>query len=293
MSLVGAFKCRDGAVLFADGQETLRDYAEFAVDKIYSAFFGWGRVLMTADGESYPIEMLWGEVAGQIKNSGESKSPALKSLIIRSVAKVTKKCFMPCPRDCRPNVDAIWVIQQAEPGLDSITMFRTQGLLVNSVDPYCFGGSPQIIIHYLSDLYLKDVPPLGVDEAEALAAFMLWEAKTYDPYCGKQSDIITLTLDGEIRWVFPQQTTYWEEHFALYKKSQRFMPLLTCAGPRLQGLYQEQLEHFVQTVRFLAREQKKMRLCGGAFHASLEGKLINRLARKKDTRPSASRKSKG
>src|SRR5271157_920105 len=292
MTLIGAFKCRDGAVLFADGQETIPDYAKFAVDKIYSHWGRGFRVLMTAAGESDPIEMLWDEVTEQLKNSGESKSPALKSLIARTVAKVTKKCLMPWPKDSRPSVEGIWIIQQEEPGIDSIAMFRTRDLSVNSIKHHFFAGNPILITRYISDLYLEGVPPLGVDEAEALAAFILWEAKTYDPYCGKQSDIITLTVDGEIRWVFRQEAAYWEEHFALYKKSQRFMPLLTCAGPKLEGLYREQLERFVQTIKFLASEQKKMRRCGGAFHASLEGRLVNTLAKKK-TKQSASRKSEG
>ncbi|MFI5116513.1 MAG: hypothetical protein ACHP8B_07410 [Terriglobales bacterium] len=267
-------------MLFADGQETIPDYAKFEVDKIY---LHWGtgvRVLMTAAGDSDSIDMLWSEVVGRLKASGNSETPAVKAVITQTVARVTKKCFLPWPKDSRPCVSAIWVIQQLEPGLDSISVFRTRGLAVVSIERNFFEGSPLLIARYLSDLYLKDTY-FGVDEAEALAAFMLHEAKMYDPDCGQKSDIITLTLDGEIRWVFRQETDYWDEHFALYKKSQTLMPLLSCAGPKVQDLYRGHLQRFVETVKFLVDEQKKMRQCRGAFSASLEGRLVNSLAKSK------------
>jgi hypothetical protein len=296
MTLVGVFKCRDGAVLLADGQETIPDYAKFTVEKI-KLYWGEGfRVLMTASGDSDPIEMLWDCCRQQIKSTGKSDSDALKAVIVRTVATVTKSSFVPLGRG-RPLVDAIWAIQQEEPGLDSIVLFRTRDLLVNSISdppepPYYFTGNPQLLAHYLSDWYFRNVGSFCVSEAEALAAFMLWEAKTYDPYCGKQSDIITLTVDGEIRWMFRQMADYWEEHFALLKKSQRFMPLLSCGGgPRIEGFSHEQLEGFAETVRFLASEQHRKRLGGGA-PVSLEGKLINHLAKKKKAKQSGSRKSK-
>jgi hypothetical protein len=131
-----------------------------------------------------------------------------------------------------------------------------------------------------------------------VAAFVLWEAKAYDPDCGKQSDIIVVREDGDIHWVFRQEVAYWEEHFAVYKKAQRLMPVLSCAESKWTDIFEpdDHLNGFIEAIKFLASEQKKMRECRGAFQASLEGKLVNHLRRKFKKRsnakqPSTSRKS--
>jgi hypothetical protein len=109
MTLIGAFKCVDGAVLFADGQETIPNYAKFEVDKLYYIEFqSRFRVLMTAAGQSDAIDMLWERVAtalGKANNDWLTEdakmSPrntfgtlvgadAVKAVLTRTVAEFTK-----------------------------------------------------------------------------------------------------------------------------------------------------------------------------------------------------------
>src|SRR5437879_4625779 len=63
VTFIGAFKCWDGAVLFADGQETVQDHGKWDVQKVYlQETPGFFRVFMTASGDSNGIEMIWAEV---------------------------------------------------------------------------------------------------------------------------------------------------------------------------------------------------------------------------------------
>lgn len=313
MTLIGAFKTLDGAVLFADGQETIPNYAKFEVDKLY--YFeaqGLYRVLMTAAGPSDGIEMLWARVSAQLKKDASASlsqgakhvtvrvmGPALpaeevQSTIVNTVADFTKECILPWPEGSRPYIAAIWVVKRLCEGQVSetypIQVFYTQELWVNPVERHYFTGSPLLLARYIADSYLSNLL-LTTDEAEALAAFILWEAKSYDTDCGKQSDIIVVKEGGEIRWVLRQEVAYWEEHFALYKKVQRLMPLLSCAEEKVKTFYEsgEHLDRFIQGIRFLAEEQRKMRECHGAFQASLEGRFINKL--RDAPKPSTSQKS--
>ena len=69
----------------------------------------------------------------------------------------------------------------------------------NNISRFYFDGNPILLARYLSDLYLKHTM-WGLEEAGAFAAYLLWEAKEYDPTVGKQSDIITLS--GKIIFEF-------------------------------------------------------------------------------------------
>jgi hypothetical protein len=312
MTLIGAFKTIDGAVLFADGQETIPNYAKFEVEKLY--YFemqGLFRVLMTAAGPSDGIEMLWARVSARLKKDSEASvtmdgakhmtvtavGPSVQigeveSTIVNTVADFTKECILPWPEGSRPYVAAIWIIQRlcdeqvpGWKGLYPIRVFHTEELWANPVERHYFTGSAVLLARYIADSYLSKLL-LTTDEAEALAAFILWEAKSYDTDCGKQSDIIVVKDGGEIRWVLRQEVAYWEEHFALYKKLQQLMPLISCAEEQVKRFYgaEEHIDRFAEGIRFLAEEQRKMRNCHGAFQASLEGRLINELAKQKAER---------
>ncbi len=79
-----------------------------------------------------------------------------------------------------------------------LEVFRTYGLDVNEINKPYFSGSPVLLTKFFSDMYLEKAS-YGMDEAEALAAYFLWEAKEYDPNCGKYSDIFLLRKDGGAR----------------------------------------------------------------------------------------------
>jgi hypothetical protein len=290
MTLIGAFNVQNAVVLFADRQETITDYAKWDEGKIYLfERIGEYRIAMTAAGDPDPINQVWDELwhhKGRHIFGHSIFWPAyenLKNHIIQTVRRVTKKTIFPVPRDLRPNLEMIWAIQplgqnvsQSRGGID---LFRTLRLSVNEIDMHYFTGNPVLLTKYLSDMYLEGVL-ITSDEAEALAAYILWEAKEYDPTVGKHSDIFTLRWPhGEISRVTVPELEYWEQHFRFLKGSLRLLPVLSCASTLTKQLYnqKDQLGRLVTTLKTLTKEQEKMRKDKGVQRSKLEIKLIKNL----------------
>jgi hypothetical protein len=293
MTLIGAFDSTD-VVMFADRQETLSDWAKWDANKIfYYEFFAHFRIIMSGAGDSNFIDMIWEEVSSKAKEMGFgfAKTPPtdvskIRELVIGTVSRITRKCILPYPRNDRPMVDLIWAIQQRTPIPDPgptwpIDLFHTYGLSVNRVNGHYFSGSPMLLMKYISNLYLDGLF-LRTEEAEALAVYLLWEAKEYDPSCGKYGDIITLKRSGEVRGMSLSEIKYWEDHFKHLKKSMRILPLLSCASPFTEQMYkpQDHLQKFLTIMKTLTRESKSMRAKTKDLRTQLEKTLTANLARK-------------
>jgi hypothetical protein len=274
MTLIGAFKCPSGVVLLADRQETIADYAKWDVGKIaHFELSGEHRVFMAGAGDSDTIDMINEQVIEAWAKDASRSNADIKALILRTLFKITKKSILPYANRDRPCVNLIWAIQQiSNPGINSIELFRTSGLAVNSIRRPYFTGSPLLLTHFLSDMYLDNVI-IDIDEAEALAAYVLWEAKEYDPSVGKHSDIFTLRINGTIGRLDRSDERYWEEHFLNFKKSLKILPLITCSTGMAQALYPDYLDRLKTTLDTLKSEQMKMRQRTKKDRSRLEIKL--------------------
>src|SRR5205823_1559935 len=152
-----------------------------------------------------------------------------KAALLRAVSRVTRKVIFPLPKDERDYVDCIWAVQSlTNIPLDfgSIDLFRTYRLNVDAIRTHYVTGNP-VLARFLNDQYIKGVI-VGLDEAEALATYLLWEAKEYDLYCGKYSDVFTMKHDGHLNRLTVAELEYWEEHWRQFKASLRILPLLSC-----------------------------------------------------------------
>src|SRR5437016_4309873 len=66
MTLIGTLPVGGGAVLLADRQETISDYAKWDVDKIkHAELQGQYRFLMAGAGDANTIDMVWEEVIAE------------------------------------------------------------------------------------------------------------------------------------------------------------------------------------------------------------------------------------
>lgn len=286
MTLIGAMKTPGGVVLFADRQETISDYAKWDVGKInIYELQGIFRVCVAGAGPSNTCDMMWDSVLEEMRSSKQSTDPKeIKKTIVETVAKVTKKCVFPCPRGDRPFVDLIWVIQHMDASrvlnqrFNAIQVFRTEGLDVNNIDRFYFSGNPLLLTKFLSDMYLEGIL-FGMDEAEALAAYFLWEAKEYDPTCGKHSDIFLIRSDGSVGRQSREDVKYWEEHFEHLKESMHFLPLISCSTALMQQVFsqKDRLDRLKTTVKILSAEQNKWRKRMSKHRSALEEKLMKNL----------------
>jgi len=160
-------------------------------------------------------------------------------------------------------IEMIWVVQNVSPTdpRRGIELFRTYGLRERNIKPYYFGGNPLLISRFLSDMYLRG-SLWNLEEARALAVYLLWEAKERDPTVGKQSDIVLFRTDGSVRLLGQDEVSYWEEHFKILKREMAILPILSCATGTTQQIYklQDRLERLALSVKALSKEQEKMRL---------------------------------
>jgi hypothetical protein len=270
MTLIGALRCLEGVVLLADGQETITDYAKWAVNKIKSAEINQTlRVVMAGAGDADAIDMIWEKASHMWGSSGsdwmsgfiagvEARPPVeWRKLIADVTREIVKKCDA--------NVGLIWAVQDISGAAQSahcpFELFRTGGLFENKISRFYFDGNPMLLARYLSDLYLKNTM-WGLGEARAFAAYLLWEAKEYDPTVGKQSDIITLNRNGHASRMTYEELSYWEDHFRVLKREMSFIPIFSCATAVTRENYntQDRVGRFVLALKSLVNEQEKMRL---------------------------------
>jgi hypothetical protein len=288
MTLIGAFHCPNAVVIFADRQETITDYAKWDEGKIYFLESADYRIVVAGAGDPDPINEIWEAIINSIaRNRQKTTVPTytdLKELIRRIVGTVTKKTVFPVPRDQRPSCELIWALQPrgaSVPGTGGIDLFRTYRLSCTEIATHYLTGNPVLLTKYLSDMYVSGVI-VTKDEAEALAAYLLWEAKEYDPTCGKHSDIYTLQWPhGEISRMTLPESQYWEEHFEHLKKAMKMIPLLSCAGDHVQRIYKpyDYLNRLVTTLKTLSREQEKMKKDNKEGRSKLESRLTKNLKR--------------
>jgi hypothetical protein len=302
VTVIGALNSMGGIVLCADRQETLADYAKWDVEKIKTFEMGGTyRLFMSGAGDADTIDMVWEEtlrgIAGPQFEANPYSYDQLKDYITRVVRIITKRCVFPAPYGERPRIHLIWAIQQLEASTrapwEQIQLFRTRDLAVNSISGAYFTGSPLLITRYLTDSYLRGLA-WSVEEAQALAAYILWEAKEYDPNCGKNSDIIVLKHGGEVRRIPRQEIAYWEEHFAHLKSAMKILPLLSCATQVADNFYNpsEHLGRFKTAMHTLTRQQKKMRQRTGPESSRLAKELMKNLRKEaaKHNKPTVPKK---
>jgi hypothetical protein len=292
MTLIGAIRSLEGVVLLADGQETVTDYAKWAVNKIKSAEINQTlRVLMAGSGDADAIDMIWDKVSCFWGGTGADWMVGFDAGVQPRPLDEWRKVVADEARQiidrCRANVGLIWVIQDISGMIQSkqcpFDVFRTSGLTENNIRRFYFDGNPLLLARYLSDLYLKGTM-WGLDEARAFAAYLLWEAKEYDPTVGKQSDLVTLRNDGSASRMHYAEVSYWEDHFRILKRELSFVPIFSCASTLISDNYgkEDRLGRFELALKFLAKEQRKMR-AGKRENVPLDEKLTPQI-RKHATR---------
>jgi hypothetical protein len=101
----------------------------------------------------------------------------------------------------------------------------------------------------------------GLEEARVFAAYLLWEAKNYDPTVGKQSDIVTFRHDGQVSRMSYEELNYWEDHFQVLKREMSSLPVFSFATGVIRQMYEKEdrVGRFALSLKSLISEQEKMR----------------------------------
>lgn len=267
MTMIGAICCVDGTVLLADGQETITDYAKWTVQKIKLAEVNNSiRIVMTGSGLGETIDMIWEKVSSLWGSDGGSHFHGLVAGVPTATAKEWRETIVTVVRavtkELTDDVEIIWFVQdlRGAPLLmgRSSELFKTRGMNENNIRRFYFGGNPILLTRYLSDQYLNQFI-YGVEEARAIATYIMWEAKQYDPTVGKQSDIIAFNRDGTIWPVTREELDYWEEHFRILKRETAILPLISCAGMIWRESENADLERLRLAFRVLVEEQRKLK----------------------------------
>jgi hypothetical protein len=267
MTMIGAMRCSDGVLLLADGQETITDYAKWDTQKMKVATSHPTRIAMVGAGDADTIDMAWDKISEAWGGDGSSYFDGWNANTPKLSLPEWRRKIVSVAQDVynvtKIEIEMIWVVQNVSPTdpRRGIELFRTYGLRERNIKPYYFGGNPLLISRFLSDMYLRG-SLWNLEEARALAVYLLWEAKERDPTVGKQSDIVLFRTDGSVRLLGQDEVSYWEEHFKILKREMAILPILSCATGTTQQIYklQDRLERLALSVKALSKEQEKMRL---------------------------------
>jgi hypothetical protein len=319
MTMIGAINCPDGVIMVADGQETITDYAKWNVEKMkFAEFNNTTRIVMTGAGLGDTIDMIWEKVSDLWGAKGHTVFQGFRTGIPVATAKEWRDSILTIVREIikeaiipagDSEVELIWFVQDLAPESLKVggppELFKTRGMNENNILRYHFGGNPIQLLKFLSDFYLKSNLYL-MAEAQALACYLLWEAKQYDPTVGKQSDIVAFGRDGSTHHMTRDELNYWEEHFAILKREMSYVPILSCATGTGRELHDfgQQIGRLNVSIKTLIVEQEKMRSGKRSVSKSLDkivGSKIRAQAdqyhrkktKKHDPKPSDSETSEG
>jgi hypothetical protein len=187
MTIAAAFECEDGFVFCADRLMTHGKASD------YGSFAHYGKKV-------FPLEeMGFGAV---VCGSGDS-------LLISAVADALRKSMLAQPPKDASEIPAILesVLQDVSTRVGAIPdlslllgvamknrsrFIRSDGLVIQAANPTeILGIGETSLIRYLIDSVYR--PEISLDELAALAAFIVFGAKTYCPqYCGGLTDICVL-----------------------------------------------------------------------------------------------------
>jgi hypothetical protein len=256
LTLIGAIRAGSDVVLLADRQETIPDYAKWDCGKInHFEMQDTYRILFAGAGDSDFIDMVRDEFEDRWSKINATDTPTLR----RSALEVFSTVVRHFPTDERPHVEIIWAIQQTKK-FERVALFRTHGFHANQIRRHHFTGNPILLSRYLSDMYIEN-QLVTREAAEALAAYIMWECKEYDPTVGKHSDIVSLGFDGTLRQMSRIEEAHWEAHFYELKKALRIMPILSCSDAISKVIYdkEDHIARFKVTLDLLIEEQEKLR----------------------------------
>ncbi len=221
MTIAIGFMLGYGAVLCADSQEVVGDYAKTTTQKIQTLHSpGKWRIALVGAGDSACIELCNEEVTRKIGALTAFDYQKMLDIVRSTIREIHEQHIWPRQAPDRPSFSMLIALQGINPGARALLF--TQDTIVLPVDHYKSIGIGSYLADYLHD---RIYPTPGWDyksspeEAARNAIFILDQVKSAIQGCDGETIVAILGGDGTFRWVIGSEVEQIEGWFNDFNSS--------------------------------------------------------------------------
>jgi hypothetical protein len=221
MTIAIGFMLGNGAVLCADSQEVVSDYAKTTTQKIYSLESpGKWRIGLVGAGDVACIEVFNEDVTRKISALPDFDYTKMLGIVRDTIRGIHEQHIWPRQASDRPTFAMLVALQGINPGARAL--LYTQDSMVLPVDHYKSIGIGSYLADYLHD---RIYPTPGCDykstpeEAARNGIFILNQVKSAIHGCDGETIVAIYQGDGTFRWLLGNEVEQIEGWFNEFDSS--------------------------------------------------------------------------
>lgn len=256
MTIALGFMLANSAVICADSEEVISDYAKSRTQKIYSLHSAAWRIGLVGAGDSACIELCNEEITRKITSFQSFDYPGMLGMIRETIKEIHEQHVW--PRADKPAFSMLIALQGINPGARAL--LYSQDSIVLPVDHYRSIGVGSYLADYLYD---RIYPTLGsgyqssAEEAARNAVFILQQVKASIHGCDGESLVAIYHGDGTFRWVLGAEITQIESWFDGFNGSTNHLRSLLASANTDDGVFEREILQFNANMRLLRAQQAK------------------------------------
>jgi 20S proteasome alpha/beta subunit len=259
MTIAIGFMLGYGAVLCADSQEVVGDYAKTTTQKIQTLHApGKWRIALVGAGDAACIELCNEEVMRKIGALTAFDYQKMVDILRSTIREIHEQHVWPRQAADRPWFSMLIALQGIDPAARAL--FFTQDSIVLPVDHYKSIGVGSYLADYLHD---RIYPTPGWDykstpeEVARNAIFILDEVKSAIQGCDGETIVAIFNGDGTFRWVIGSEVEQIEGWFDEFHNSSTLLRSLFSRPDISDEDFNRELLQFNANMKLLRARQSK------------------------------------
>jgi 20S proteasome alpha/beta subunit len=193
MTLIAAFRCKDGILLAADREEVTAT-AKRSVSKLRILSLGRLNVFAASAGNAATADLALAELSRALDAKDPTSADECEEIIRNSVTKVYRENIWKNPDRDRDEMDFSLVIAASDTKKEQQFLYRTAGIVPQPIQDYVCVGCGEDLANYFADrLYIAR---MSQSELTLLAAFIFREAKESVRHVGLGTDKMFIFESG-------------------------------------------------------------------------------------------------
>jgi hypothetical protein len=259
MTIAVGFMLGNAAVLCADSQEVVSDYAKTTTQKIQTMHSpGKWRFGLVGAGDAACIELCNEELVRKISAVQDFDYSRMLDIIRSTVHEVHEQHVWPRQSGDRPSFQLLIALQGVNPGGRSLLF--TQDSIVLPVDHFKSIGVGCYLADYLHDRIYPSIGSVyksSAEEAARAGIFILDQVKSAIHGCDGETLVAMFHGDGTFRWVVGTEVHEIESWFSAFHSSELSL-LQTVINAELDKIdYEQRLLQLNADMRLLRARQAK------------------------------------
>lgn len=223
MTIALGFMLGNAAVICADSQEVVSDYAKSTTQKIFSLGSSKWRIATVGAGDTACIELCNEELTRKIGSFIEFNYSEMFAVIKETIHEIHEQHVWPqkSANPSFPGFQMLIGLQAKDPGARAL--LYSQESIVLPVDQFKSIGIGAYLADYLHDRLFPgatSVYSCSAEEATRIGIFILKEVKSAIHGCDGETLVAVLHGDGNFRWMLGPEIHETESWFAAFHGSE-------------------------------------------------------------------------